>query len=689
MGRSVSILRGLRVALICVFVASLLAGSHLAADQTAAADPTPTDAWFDSIPELWIVNQQAFVRVKVSPAPDGGSVDLKIDGTTYETKASGPFGVTDFFWTPDTSKTYTLQAFYSGTASFAASQTAPTPVQVGPPPPSNVAFDVSATTLVRNEEVDFTATVTPNPGPGNIEWRLWDGEVLATTAVDVNGTATWSTSFDTPGEVWVRAKWDGNDAYGPRYSDRQVLTVLADTLGLSVSVPGTPLPPGEVAASVTLAPNPGSGVLEWKTCQDCLENEVAVDPDGTTSIDLGTYSTVSDYYQLFVRYPAQGDWAEATGQTQFAIWNATATTLATDRTTAYVGELPVKLIAAVGLDVTPAQGDITFLDDVGGGVVELGPVSIDPYTFQATFSSNSLRIGTHTIRARYSGQYQYLGSTSAPVTVVVGADSAVHATFSSSLAKFYPAKDGYKDTVKLGGTLSERASVTIKVFNSAGTLRRTWSLGWRNPGAYSATWNGRTASGSSLPAGTYTVKAYFKDSLGHTRTLVAKTAISWRQVVWKSVAVLKYAQAGSYYVGEFGGAIYYSPDYPKGRILDSGEMIRDCVDCGFAAGHLVFTVVSTDALAYRKLYIEIKGHGFSDREHPGSHGLIDPRTGHLALINANYEFDDPDVHWGIPFTSAYISSTHHIDAWIWMTQAWGDAYDLNWMRLTYQYAVWK
>ena len=118
-------------------------------------------------------------------------------------------------------------------------------------------------------------------------------------------------------------------------------------------------------------------------------------------------------------------------------------------------------------------------------------------------------------------------------------------------------------------------------------------------------------------------------------------------------------------------------------------MIRDCVDCGFAAGNIVFTVVSTGVLAYRNLYLEIKGHAFTDREHPGTSALVDPRTGHLALFTSNYEFDDPDVHWGIPFTSAYISSTHHVEAWIYMTQAWGDAYDLNWMRLTYQYAVWK
>jgi hypothetical protein len=43
---------------------------------------------------------------------------------------------------------------------------------------------------------------------------------------------------------------------------------------------------------------------------------------------------------------------------------------------------------------------------------------------------------------------------------------------------------------------------------------------------------------------------------------------------------------------------------------------------------------------------------------------------------------------GIPFTSKYVSSTDRVAAWVWMTQAWGDAYDLYYLRLTYQYAVW-
>jgi hypothetical protein len=40
------------------------------------------------------------------------------------------------------------------------------------------------------------------------------------------------------------------------------------------------------------------------------------------------------------------------------------------------------------------------------------------------------------------------------------------------------------------------------------------------------------------------------------------------------------------------------------------------------------------------------------------------------------------------FPTSYIDATHHVTAWVWETQAWGDAYDLRYLKLTYQYAVW-
>lgn len=269
------------------------------------------------------------------------------------------------------------------------------------------------------------------------------------------------------------------------------------------------------------------------------------------------------------------------------------------------------------------------------------------------------------------------------------ADTAVHATLTAPASKFYPYKDGYKDTLKIGGVLSERTTVTVRIYSSGGTLKRTYSLGTLNPGAWSTSWNGRTAAGTAVAAATYTIKVTFKDVKLHTKTSSATSTVSWRKVSWKSVTVTKYAQAGTYYVGVNGGAIYYSPDYPKGRILDSGEMIRDCTNCGFAAGQFWFQLVnSTTVLAYRKLYLETRGHGFTDREHTGNAAIVNPATDELALQRPLPEYDVVGTTSGIPFTSSYLDATKRLEAWIWMEQSWGDAWDANYLMLTYQYAVW-
>jgi hypothetical protein len=181
--------------------------------------------------------------------------------------------------------------------------------------------------------------------------------------------------------------------------------------------------------------------------------------------------------------------------------------------------------------------------------------------------------------------------------------------------------------------------------------------------------NGLTEAGLALPAGKYRVKASFKDARGNLRSITGYTSISWRRATWKSVSVIRYADARTYYVSEFGGTIYYSLDYPHGRILDLGAMIRDCMSCGWAGGRFVFAV-KADVLEYRSMFMQIRGHGFIDREHPGSASLVNPATGLFALTNANCEYDQPGVICGIPFTSRYVSSTDRVVAWVWMTQAW-------------------
>jgi hypothetical protein len=135
-------------------------------------------------------------------------------------------------------------------------------------------------------------------------------------------------------------------------------------------------------------------------------------------------------------------------------------------------------------------------------------------------STAAWALGAHSIVARYAPgthtDHATADSDPWPITV---ASNVVEATGSNpSPATFYPYRDGYKDTTRLRGTRNEVASVSIKIYNSAGRLVRTLGAPAAT-GAWSVPWNGRNTAGSYVAAGKYTVKQTVRDSLGLSRRL--------------------------------------------------------------------------------------------------------------------------------------------------------------------------
>jgi hypothetical protein len=456
-------------------------------------------------------------------------------------------------------------------------------------------------------------------------------------------------------------------------------------VALDVTGP-SPVASGPVAVSAAVVPNPGGGTIRFMPQGGVSWSEVPLGPDGSVEIELGTFYPSSQYFMF--EFSGFGAYGSATDAFQFEVWNATSTTLATNRTSAVRGEQPVVLTAAVTSVPGELGGGTVSFDDVVGGVhVALGPVAVSAGSPVATFSSSSLRVGTHEIRATYSGQLDYMPSASEPVTVVVTADSSVNASFFASPTNFYPTVDGFRDTVKLGGTLNEKAGVLIRIYNSSGYLKRSFSLGTRSPGAYAVAWNGRTSTGAALPAGRYRAVATLKDAAGNIRVMAVFVNLSWRKATWKATTIVKYGDQLTYFVDTAGqGQVFYSPDYSRGRTLDAGPMVRDCTDCGVAFGEATFALASA-GLDYRYLYLEVHGHGYDDREHTGTLYLVNPKTGDLGIQMTLPDYDEAGVTYGMSVTKGYISATKRIKAVVWMTQAWGDAFDLHYLKLRYQYAV--
>jgi hypothetical protein len=655
-----------------------LADAATGAHPLAASQPTTTAIILTY--GAGTVGFQSDFHVQTNPMPPGGTVDLLVDGSLVDS-ATFPGDTTDLIlhWAPTSPGDFTVTARYNGTAGydgsisegFAFSAALPTPY---------IDVESSNDAPALGETVHFTATLSPNPLEGTIEWSV-DDVVIETVALQPGGTSAFATSFDLPYVHAVKAHFTGNDDYLPSTGGRNVyLGALATTM--TITVPPDPIAAGPVTATVTLDPNPGGGTLTWRS-DWAGYTTVPADADGTTEVDLGEVAPGSRW--LEVAFNGHGQYGGTTETVPFSVLQKATITVAANRATAIQGELPVVLSATA----TPFiyAGTVTFLDDVAGSVVSLGPVAYSTDDGRAMLSTSALRVGVHSIRARFDGVTGIVApATSAPITVSVAADTSVHATFTPSSSKFYPARDGYRDTVSLGGRLDERATVTIRIYNSAGTRKRTFSLGTRAIGSYAVSWNGKTASGSRVAAGKYTLKASFKDVKGHTRTIVGYTTVSWREVAWKTAStVTRYGDEFAYYATP-GDHLFLSDDYSRGRVLYSNDINSYCdPDCDIVYGIKTFTLTST-ALAYRSVQVTVVGHTYVDFN-SGSAFFRNWSTKTQTWKGGLPEYaTQPHAYTA---SAANISSDRKVQFGVWCTEDMGDAFDLHRVRLTYQYAVWK
>ena len=110
-------------------------------------------------------------------------------------------------------------------------------------------------------------------------------------------------------------------------------------------------------------------------------------------------------------------------------------------------------------------------------------------------------------------------------------------------------------------------------------------------------------------------------------------------------------------------------------------------DCATVFGHTTFTL-TTKGLAYRSVRATVTGHGFVDFEHSGDAFFVAWGAGTPAFQGSLPEYlSQPMTYTASP--SAHVSADRKVRFGVWCSEAWGDAFDLHSIRLTYQYAVWR
>lgn len=145
--------------------------------------------------------------------------------------------------------------------------------------------------------------------------------------------------------------------------------------------------------------------------------------DGTTQIGTGTlnasaqatFSTSSlavGNHPIRAKYLGDANFAAASSAPMNERVNqaATSTTVMSSAATATVGQqVTFTAIVSSAVSATPT-GSVAFLD----GTTQIGTATLGANA-QATFSISSLAVGTHSITAKYSGDTNFLGSTSTAI----------------------------------------------------------------------------------------------------------------------------------------------------------------------------------------------------------------------------------------------------------------------------------
>jgi hypothetical protein len=557
----------------------------------------------------------------------------------------------------------------------------------------SVALVSSANPAPVGASVTLTATVSPPSATGTVTFRdvTGGGSVDLGSVPLASGTAVLVTPLAVAGARSLVAEYGGDGSHPAATSEVLLQLVNGENLvatATSLAIQPNPVAVGAPATlTASVAPNPGAGFVSW-IIDGVVAATTPVAPDGTAILARTWWSPAT--------HTVRASFAEGTmfassisPQVDLVVIAATSVSLAANRSAAVSGETLVTFTATMA--DADANGSVTFRDSVGGATRSLGTVPLTPNASLVPVAAVTVRLlgpGAHTIVATYGGNSVYGPATSGLASVTVVADTGVSASgVGTSLATFYPYRDGYRDTVALRGVPGEPLSVAIRVYSAAGRLVRSWSLATRT-GPWSVAWNGRTASGVRVAAGRYRVVQALRDALGHTRTYTSTVAVSGKRLYWYSGTRTQYADAGSFTRTGGSSLVYRSASRARSVVLDGGgcqynSVLGDDV-CGLALG--VHRITLPAAISYASIRFAVLGASRSGRG-----------AGYAGVNHAATTEIDATRSIGRSWTwyaTASVASSGHVSGRVVSGVVWATGTNLGLVeyqkvRVTYRYSLLK
>jgi len=352
----------------------------------------------------------------------------------------------------------------------------------------------SLPTSTFGQSVTFTASVSPSAATGAVQF--FDGGASLGTVALSGGSASLTTASLTAGSHSITTSYGGDAAFAGSTSSAITQTVNKASTTTALTSSLNPSSSGQtVTFTATVSPSLGpTGTVEFFDGANSL-GTVALSGSSasltTATLTVGTHSITATYSG---NTNFSGSTSSPVAQAVGVIGTATALTSSLDPS---VFGQAVTFTATVNPFSGPT-GTVQFFD----GVNLLGTVALSGGT--ASLTTSGLAVGTHFITATYSGDSNFGGSTSSPVTQTVSASTI--STTTALTSSLNPSGFGQQVTFSATVNPSSGATGTVTFMEGALTLG-TSALNGSGVATFST---------STLAVGTHSITAQYSGDATHT-----------------------------------------------------------------------------------------------------------------------------------------------------------------------------
>ena len=485
-----------------VVAVNAVGGSFASNEAPATVPGTTSSTWVTCSPSPSSFGQTVTITATVTGQSPTGTVQFNINNSNVGppvTLTNGTATYTTSTLVVSAPPFYNqIQATYSGDGYNSASWdwTNETVNQAS----TSTSAALSPNPSTYGQTVTITATVTGQSPTGTVQFTV-DGSNAGSPVTLTNGTATYSTSTLSEGVHSIKASYSGDVDNLASTSTSVTQTVLASTTTSISSSPNPSIYGQSVTLTASVTGASPTGTVQFSEFGENIGSPVTL-TNGTATYTTSALPTGS--YFIGASYSGDANNGASSSTVAQTVNHASSTTAVTSSPNPSTYGQTVTITATVtGQSPT---GSVEFTID--GTNAGLGSVS----NGTATFTTSTLSVGKHTIKATYNGDENNTSSTtSTSVTqTVIPASSSVVVSLS-------PTTSTYGQTV----------SMTANVVGQSPTGTVQFVIDGKNAGSAVTLTNGTgTYSTSTLTVGQHSITAVYSgdiDNTGSTSSSVTET----------------------------------------------------------------------------------------------------------------------------------------------------------------------